>query len=157
MIRSIVAVLIGMVVAIAGISAIDALNHAIYPPPESLVAAAKRRDFDAVRRAATEWLPIAPTGALVLVPAGWIIGTFLGALTAGIIAPRSRMPPLIVGGLIFVATAANLMMLPHPVWIAAVGLVGVSLAAIVAMWLTSRLQSPGNPQPYDMREKNMAC
>ena len=157
MIRSIAGVVVGIVIAMALIGAFDVVNHSIYPPPESITAAAKKGDYAAVREAVNAWLPTAPLGALVLHPIGWMVGTFVGALAAAWIARRAPLVhALIVGAFPLLGTIVNLLMIPHPAWIVAAGIVGVPLAAIAAGLVAPR-PKPASPRPYDMREKNMAC
>lgn len=51
-------------------------------------------------------------------------------------AVRNTFRPLlfagIVGTFVLAATIANLVMLPHPTWFAAIGIVGIVLAAVAA-------------------------
>jgi hypothetical protein len=158
MIRSILATVAGLVIAVSVIAATDWFNHRFYPPPDSVLAAAKQGDFDAIRQAVTEWRPIAPQMALILIPVAWVAGSFWGALAATIInRKRSLIPALIVGSLVLLASVANLRKLPHPTWIAVSGLLGVPLAAGCAWWLIPQATPPSGPRPYDMREKKMAC
>ena len=158
MIRGIFGTIVGLLVAFVVIAVTDAINHRLYPPPEAIRTAAMKQDFVALRAAVKEWLPNAPLLTQILVPTGWIVGTFLGAITAaGIARARPLVPVLIVGGLVWLATMANLRMLPHPAWMAACGLIGIPLAALTAFGLTPRRAALAGPQPYDMRKKNMAC
>jgi uncharacterized membrane protein YoaK (UPF0700 family) len=155
MIRTISATIAGVVLAFVVIALMDKINHTLNPPSEAIVAAAAERDMDAVRHAVQDWLKTAPQMALILIPVAWIAGAFWGALLASWIARRrSILPALVVGAVVLLATIANLRMLPHPAWIAIVGLGGIPPAALTAWWLIPRSKLP---RPYDMREKNMAC
>lgn len=141
----------------AGISLIDRINHAIYPPPQAVIDAGKTGDMQAVATAISDWLPDAPLGALVLVPTGWIVATFAGSLVAALISGRAPLVhALVVGLLPLTGTILVLRMIAHPVWIAVAGLAGVPLASLAAGLLVQRIKSAG-PRRYDMREKNMAC
>ena len=158
MIRYILGTGAGIVVAMVVLVVIDAVNHALYPPPEAVRVAAEKFDFPAIQKAFVEWLPHAPRMALILSPVAWVAGSFWGALTATAIARgRSGIPAAIVGGLIFAGTIMNLRSVPHPTWIALAGLLGVPAAAWAAWWLWPKSPAAIGPQPYDMREKNMAC
>jgi hypothetical protein len=157
MIRGIVGTILGLLVAVAVIIGMELLGHALYPPPAEIRAAMEKRDYAAMKAAVAEYLPRAPLMALILVPVGWVAGAFWGALAAtGISRGRSIVPALIVGGLVLAGTVMNLLMIPHPGWMFAAGLVGVPLAALAAWWLWPKASTSG-PQPYDMREKNVAC
>jgi hypothetical protein len=155
--RSILGIVVGMALAVAVISAANGINHTIYPPPAAAIDAGNRGDMQAAAIAVKEWLPQAPLGALVLVPAGWIAGAFAGSLAAALIAGRGPLIHALIVGLLPLAGAILMLRwIPHPTWIAIAGLSGVPLAALLAGLLTRRLQSTG-PRRYDMREKNMAC
>ena len=139
MLRSILATIAGLLVAAATVGAIHAINHRLYPPSEAIRAAAEKQDFQALRPAVEEWLRTAPQMALILVPVGWVAGAFWGALVATLIARiRWPIPALVIAGFLLLATAMNLAMLPHPVWMAIAGLAGIPAAAITAWWLGGR-------------------
>jgi hypothetical protein len=82
------------------------------------------------------------------------------ALVAGLIARRALVVHGLIVGAIFVAfDLMNIFAFPHPTWLIAVGIVG----PLVGSWLGALLalrtisNTPTGPQPYDMRQKNMAC
>jgi hypothetical protein len=157
MVRSIVGVIIGIAVVFSLIIGIEWIGHTLYPPPESIRAAMQSGDHDAMQAAVAAYLPTAPTGALLFPPLAWIVGTFFGGLTAAIITSRKPMlHAALVATLPLVGTIANLALIPHPAWMWAAGLIGVPLGAIAAGLLGPR-GMPADPQPQDMREKNMAC
>jgi hypothetical protein len=65
------------------------------------------------------------------------LGTLVGALVAGLLAPRrSKAPAWVVGGLFLLAGIANAILLPAPAWFIAVDLV---LAYLPAAWLGQAL------------------
>jgi uncharacterized protein YacL len=45
---------------------------------------------------------------------------------------------IVVGGLMLVATAANLLTIPHPLWFSVLGVVGIIVAAWLGMTLGAR-------------------
>jgi hypothetical protein len=58
-----------------------------------------------------------PRAALLLVLVGWALGTFAGAYVAGRLARRVPIAHgLVVGVLFLAAGVANMLMLPHPIW-----------------------------------------
>lgn len=129
--RFIVAGLIGVVVAFASVAGIEALGHAVYPPPADL-------DFSNANQVRA-FMDALPLGALLLVLGSWISGTFLGGLVAALIA-RSR-PYLfagIVGAFVLAATIANLLLIPHPLWLTLLALAAIPLAAFLAGALGSK-------------------
>jgi hypothetical protein len=109
--RAILAVVAGVVVGFAVVMAIEMLSTVIFPLPEGV----DPMDESAMR----EIMADIPTGAMVLVLAAWLLGTLAGVATAIRLHPaRARWPGLVVAGLLAAATVANLLMLPHPVWMA---------------------------------------
>ena len=155
--RSILAVVVGTFTAVILIVLFDIANHALYSPPAAVAEAMARGDKNAMAAAVKDWLPHAPLGALILVPAGWIVATFIGSLAAGLIAKHRLLThALLAAALPLAGAAANLWMIPHPVWIAFVGLSGMPLAAVLGGLVASHCK-PAGPRPYDMRVKNMAC
>ncbi|MDX1943856.1 MAG: hypothetical protein SFU86_00500, partial [Pirellulaceae bacterium] len=155
--RGILAAVAGLALAFGVIFVIQFVGQFVYPPPETIRAAAAKGDFAAVNQAIADWLPTAPLGALIIPPLSWVTGTFLGTLAAAAIAGRNRfLYAGIVGGLALAATIANLVQIRHPTWMAVAGLVGVPLAAVAGAMIAPRGQ-PAGPRPFDMREKNMAC
>ena len=128
--RKIVAVVLGVVVAVVLIIAIEALGHAVYPVPQGLDIS----NTEAMQAYVTG-LPI---GALLFVMGAWLVATLGGGLLACFIA---RETPLvyaaIVGGLVLLGTIINLMSIPHPPWFSI-----TSVLAIIAMiFVTGRLGS----------------
>ena len=128
--RKIVAVVLGVVVAVVLIIAIEALGHSVYPPPANI----DMSDTEAMQAYVTS-LPI---GALLFVLAAWLMATLVGGLLACLIA---RETPLvyaaIVGGLVLLGTIINLMSIPHPLWFSAISV----LAIIATIFVTGRLGS----------------
>ena len=158
MLRSILGTIVGLVIAGSVVGVTDFVNHTLYPPSEAVRSAAAAQDFAALRQAVGEWLKTAPRTALILVPVGWIAGAFCGALAATAIArARGPIPALVIAGFLLVATAMNLKMIPHPLWVAVAGLVGIPAAALAGWWFVPKRPVSTQPQPYDMRKKNMAC
>jgi len=129
-VRLILAILVGMVVAFFSVAGIEAIGHAVYPTAAGLDMSSP----EAVRA----FMQTVPTGALAFVLAAWILGTFLGGLVGSLIArPRARVVSGVIGALVLAATIANLAMIPHPMWMAVSGVVGIALAAFAAGKLMS--------------------
>ena len=126
--RNIAAAIAGIVVAVGLVWAVESIGHRVYPPPEGLDFA----DAEAMRAYASA-LPI---GALLFVAAAWFVGTLAGTYAACRIGTASSLVfVLIVGGLMLVATTINLLMIPHPLWFSALGVIAVMVGA----WLGKRL------------------
>ena len=126
--RKVAAVVLGVIVAVVFIIAIEALGHSVYPVPEGLDIT----DTEAMQAYVTG-LPI---GAFLFVMGAWLVATLAGGLLACLIA---RETPLVysavVGGLVLLGTIINLMSVPHPSWFSI-----TSVLAIIAMiFVTGRL------------------
>lgn len=140
-VRSIVAVLAGMVVFAFLVMAIEAVGMMIFPPPPGTDMA----NPEAARAAMAN----APVGSLLFVLLAWIVGTFAGAWTAARIARRAPVGHgLVVGVLGLAGAIANMLMIPHPVWF---WVLGVAVFLPVA-WLGARIaaaagRSGGSPRP----------
>lgn len=131
MLRRILSVLAGIVVFGIVVMLFDEISHQMYPMPEGMAVDDKQGMAD--------YIAAAPFSAMLVVTLGWILGAFAGAFTSVRIATdQHRLVAGIVGGVAFAGTAANLFMLPHPVWMAAAGLAGIAVAAHLAWKLGAR-------------------
>ena len=120
MIRSTLAGVAGLAIAVLIIMVNEKIGHMIYPPPEGIDFS----DPEVVR----PYLASLPAWALLQLIAGWMIGVFAGILVASAVGhAKPLIYAVIIGGLIFAATAANLILIPHPMWFNV-----IALAAILA-------------------------
>ncbi len=114
--RRILAVIAGIVTAFILVMLIEWLGHLVVPPPEGL----DPTDPESIRAMMDQISPL----SLIMVAIAWACAAFGGAWVAGKIGgPPSRIPALIVGGLLVAASIMNLIMIPHPIWFWVVGLV----------------------------------
>lgn len=110
--RSILAVVLGIVVAGLVVAGIEAVAHALNPPPPGL------RGADAATLMAAM-----PTPALVNVVLAWALGSIAGGFVAAKVSRAHPRGAALAVGLGMVALiAVNLLMLPHPAWMMACGL-----------------------------------
>lgn len=128
--RALLGLLAGMMVAVAVIATIEAIGHKIWPLPATT---GNSKDPAVI----ATLLAQAPLGALASVVLAWWAGAAGGAWIGFRFAgqPHARAVGLGVAGVIWLATAANLLLIPHPVWMMVAGLGGVPLCA----WLVVRL------------------
>ena len=85
-----------------------------------------------------------PPGALFFVMAGWIAGTAFGACVAATIARElKRSAAVAVGAVMQLLVVANLVMLPHPWWMA----IGSPLLPLPSAWLGWLLAAKPAPAP----------
>lgn len=121
MVRKISAVVLGIVIAIAIVAAVESLGHAVYPVPPDV-----RFDDPAQYQAYVAGLP---AGALMFVLAAWVLGALIGGLIACLVArEKPFLYSTIIGGAILAATVMNLVMIPHPLWFSVTAI--MSIAAI---------------------------
>lgn len=131
--RSVLAVVVGFVVASAVMMAIEALNGRVLYPELGKMAEGIT-DREAIRRL----MASAPTGAFLVVLLGWALGGFAGGLTAAGFGKRSPSGhALALGALLTLGAIANNLMLPPPLWFWIAGL-AVCLPAAYAGGLLVR-------------------
>ncbi len=127
-IRSVLAVLVGAIVAGILIAVVEAIGHLVYPPPPGI----DPTDPESLRTA----IGSVPVGALVAVLVAWAIGTFAGSWLAARIAGRAGMAHgMVVGLLMLAAGVANMLIIPHPLWF---WFPGVAVYPLTA-WLGGRM------------------
>jgi hypothetical protein len=134
--RHTVAVVIGVVVAVTIIMLFEGLNSQLFPPPAGL--------DHATAAEMGAWLRTLPTGAFLLVLAGYAFGAFAGSAATARFAP-SRAAHLVglVGAFLLAASLMNLVALPHPMWF----WVANVLLIVGGAWLGFRLGARPVAQP----------
>jgi hypothetical protein len=128
MLRDILAGIAGIVVAVAIVFLAEKLSHTVYPMPVSIDPG----DTEELRT----YVAAMPLGAFFMLMGGWAVATFVGAVVADRIGTaKAWIFPTVVGGFMFAATTANLILIPHPHWFTALSL----LAILVSSWLAWRV------------------
>jgi hypothetical protein len=126
-----VAVLAGLIVAGLLVAGIEAVGHAVYPPPP---------DFDPTdRESIAAHTQALPPGAFAFVLIAWTVGAFVGGVLAARIAPAHRaVIATVIGAFILAGSVSSLVMIPHPVWFAVAALVLVVAATFAAAAIGGR-------------------
>jgi uncharacterized protein YacL len=152
MVRSIVAVIAGVLVGGIVVGIVELPGMFFHPLPPEI----KLSDAEALKNHAAK----APFAAQLCVALAWTLGPFVGSwLTAHVARKHFLAHGLIVGIIFLAADVFNLQSFPHPLWLSIVGV----LAPLISSWLGATIgartssQPPSGPRPYDMRKKNMAC
>ena len=114
MLRRIGGVVAGLITAWLVVSIAEAVTHKIYPPPRGM----DMTDFNQVK----QFVASLPLSALLVVLAGWLVGTFLGPWLAARVS-QNRVPGYIVGGILLCAGIANAVLIPQPVWFSIVSFI----------------------------------
>jgi hypothetical protein len=148
--RSILAIVVGVIVAVVLIWVAEAVNFIVYGPDPDKPFAERMETGQKLKenpQAMKAWIESMPTGAMVILQTAWSVGAFFGGGVAALIAGRRRLlHAAIIGGFVLAATVFNLFMMKamcdydHPVWLIALGvLLPIPLAMlagkIVAAWL----------------------
>ena len=130
MVRSMFAIIAGLVVMLVVVSSVQWLSHSIYPPPDGLDI----MDKDAVSKA----MAAAPVGALAMVLLSYALATFLAAGTATSISVRHKRGVAIILALVMIVLAgANFFIIPHPLWMVVLGLL-IPLPMALLAWRVFR-------------------
>jgi hypothetical protein len=108
-VRSILAVIVGMLVAFVLIALIEAIGVRLYPSAARL----DRTDQESLKRLVASM----PLAAKLCMLVAYAAGSVAGGWVAARLAPRARMMhAMIVAALLFGAGLMNLMTIPHPAW-----------------------------------------
>lgn len=116
MIRSMFSVMLGMLVALMVMLGLEFVGTWMFPMPAGQLAA----DADLA-----ELIANAPTGKLVWVLLGWLLAACCGGWVAARLARVHRMGAAItIGVLLVLGVLLNAWMLPHPLWMTLLGVIG---------------------------------
>ena len=138
--RSIAAVVIGLIVQSGVTFLIHSISAMMYPLPEGT----NPNDFEALGRI----MPTMPTGAFAMVLLAWESGALLGGTTAALIASRAPVVHAgIIGGFVLLASAMMLVLLPHPAWMIVAGLLLPLPLALLVGKLVALMSGPPAPLP----------
>jgi hypothetical protein len=134
--RSLLGVLAGLVVGMVLVALVETLGMRLIPPPPGMDPTDPASIAAAMRHL--------PTGSFLFVLAAWFLGAGVGTSTAMRFARSdARWPGLVVGGVILAATLYNLWTIPHPVWVAAVGVAGIIVITLAAARPRGAAAGPG--------------
>ncbi len=138
--RRLLGVILGILAGGLVVYACERIGHTLYPPPEGMDLTKP----EAVRAL----MELAPVGSLLFVVAGYL----LGASAAGVVSVavgRSAAALWIVfpQSLLFLATAANLFMIPHPVWMSVASVLVYPLSFALVWWGAGRLLGRPSNRP----------
>lgn len=131
LLKTILGVVAGVIVGGAVVFVTEMIGHSLFPPP----AGTDLSNPEDLKRL----MESLPTAAYAMVLLGWFLGSFAGAFVALKIANKP-VAAWAVAVLFILLTAANFVMIPHPMWMIAAGI----LIPLASAWLALRLRgSPG--------------
>lgn len=121
--RIVLAIVGGLVAAIAVVALAEGAGHALFPPPAGLDVT---RPEDQARL-----MEAIPLGAKIAVVVAWFLGSLAGACAA--IAISRRVIPAWVVGLTMVGLSlVTTQMFPHPAWMVVAAVVLPMVAVVLA-------------------------
>ena len=124
MLKNMVGVGVGLVVALAAIYVIWLVGLNVYPlPPE-----ASQESLEGLG-ARIEFMPI---GAQIFIFGSWLGGAFAGALTAALIS-RRLWPTWVVAAWVALISLGNVVMFPAPEWMQVGAIVAPVLGTLLAV------------------------
>ena len=107
-VRGMLAVIGGILIAFVLIVVVQTIGTRIYPPPPI-----DRANLDSIKAVMAQ----IPLASLLFVVLSYAAGSVAGGWVAARFAPRDKMAhAMTVGGLLFLLGIVNLMSLPHPTW-----------------------------------------
>jgi len=114
MLKKIIGVIAGLIVAFLLMMLFEYLNSLIFPFPAGM----DLNNLAAVRA----YSQTLPWTAYLMVIAGWVIASFFGGFVPGKYIPASDIvAPLIIGILLTAGSVGNFIMLEHPIWVMVIG------------------------------------
>ncbi len=133
MLRTLLGALLGVVVAMLTITAVEFLGHQAYPPPPGLNPM-DPADMERI-------LGLLPVGAKWFIVGAWTCGAFLGGLAAALVARHPRIAALVPALLVMAGVImVSLQMPAHPRWMAVAGLLLPIPAALLGATLARTLR-----------------
>ena len=152
--RSILAIVIGFVVAVVVIMALQMISFAVYRPDDGKTFMEQMKEMQENKEAAKALMAATPTGGLVIVLVAWEVGAFVGGGFAALIAGRGRLVHAgIIGTIILASTIVNVLNLQreynfsHPDWMLVLGLLLPIPVSLLAGKLVSLLFPPATLVP----------
>ena len=132
--RAILSIVGGVIAAFVIVMLGDMLSQAL------AASSAGAPPADMTDRAAIEaWMAGLPVTVFAVMLAGWTLAAFSAAYLAARFGRRGAWPGWVAAGLFLCATTANLLMIPHPVWMTVAGVVLVTAGG----WAGARFGSKG--------------
>ncbi|WP_183252257.1 hypothetical protein [Brevundimonas basaltis] len=133
MLRAILSIVAGVAAAFVIVMLGDMLSHML----AASTAGAPPTDMND-RPAMEAYVAGLPTTVFAVMLAGWTIAAFAAGFVAARFGRKGAWPGWVAAGIFLCATAANLLMIPHPVWMTAAGIVLVILGGLTGSRVGSK-------------------
>jgi hypothetical protein len=121
--RLILAILAGIAAAFATIWVIEMVHHLLYPIPGNV----RMHDTAGLAR----YIAALPLGSQLFIAAGWLAGAAVGGAVAARIS-RKRKAAWWVAGIVAVSAIANVLFIPHPLFLIVAAVAAPLLGGLVA-------------------------
>ncbi|MDI9239212.1 hypothetical protein QLQ15_09845 [Lysobacter sp. LF1] len=139
--RTILGMLVGVVVAVAVIMAVQSIGHRFYPLPAGLDMANPAHEG-----AFAAFIAALPLPGKLMVLASWALGSFIGALAAAKVARHQTAAALLVALVVIAAVMGMIVTVPHPTWLSVAGvLLPIPLALFAVRLVYRRTTLPRVP------------
>ena len=126
--KNVLATIVGFIVASITVYIFESLiGHNLFPLPENI----DPMDMESIK----ENMHLIPTESKVFVVIAHFAGIICGMFVAALISKKSMVPTYIVGALMLLATAFNLIMLPKETWF----LLADGILAVVGFFIGKNL------------------
>jgi hypothetical protein len=129
-VRALFGIVAGIVTGVVLVFAVEMASSLIYPVPSGVNTA-----DPAAMAAHVATLPVA---AKLMVLFAWGLGSFAAGAVAARAARRGEWPGWVAGAIPLLAGIVTMMQAPHPVWMVIVGMLVLTLPAIIAARLFAR-------------------
>jgi hypothetical protein len=107
--KNVLATIVGFIVASLTVYIFESLiGHNLFPLPDNI----DPMNMESIK----ENMHLIPVGSKIFIVIAHFMGIVVGMLVASLISKTSMVPSYIVSGLMLVATAFNLIMLPKETW-----------------------------------------
>jgi len=135
-VRSVVAVVLGLIAAMFFIVGVEAVSSVLHPFPPGF----DPNSYDEMKAHVARF----PAWVLLLAAVAWGLGTFVSSwLATRLGSGRHPAHGIVVGSILLAAAVANMLMLPYPVWFWVANLVGFPVGFILGAKLGQPRTSTG--------------
>lgn len=135
MLRSIIAVVVGILVAVVAVFSVEMAGHSLFPTPDLGAADCSNPETYRDRQAAVACTAATPLYAKIAVVVGWFLGALAGGAAALAIGRKWAPLAWVVAATILLLSVSNFVMFPHPVWMMAGSVLACALGGSAAVSL----------------------
>jgi hypothetical protein len=135
MLKSIIAVIAGVVAGALVVFGVEMLGYQLFPTPDVAGYACSDPATYKVKAGMAACMAVVPVSAKANVVGGWFLGALIGGMVALLIGGRWTPLAWIVAATIFLLSATTFFMFPHPLWMIA----GAVFASLLGGFLATKL------------------